>query len=74
VKHLEGEEPEMVTTDVTQQFIDALAVLEGERNADGITALFGPESEVGNIVSPRQFSGVVGARAFGRRTGTPLER
>jgi len=64
VKHLEGEEPEMVTTDVTQQFIDALAVLEGERNADRITALFGPESEVGNIVSPRQFSGVEGARAF----------
>ena len=54
----------MVTTDVTQQFIDALAVLEGERNADRITALFGPESEVGNIVSPRQFSGVEGARAF----------
>ena len=54
----------MVDTDVTQQFIDALAVLERERNAEQITALFGPESEVGNIVSPRQFSGVEGARGF----------
>jgi ketosteroid isomerase-like protein len=64
VEHLEGEEPDMVDTDVTQQFIDALAALERERNAEQITALFGPESEVGNIVSPRQFSGVEGARAF----------
>ena len=54
----------MVDTDVTQQFIDALAALERERNAEQITALFGSESEVGNIVSPRQFSGVEGARAF----------
>jgi ketosteroid isomerase-like protein len=64
VKHPEGEEPDMVDTDVAQQFIDALAALERERNAEQITALFGPESEVGNIVSPRQFSGVEGARAF----------
>jgi limonene-1,2-epoxide hydrolase len=64
VEHLEGEEPDMVDTDVTQQFIDALAALERERNAEQITALFGSESEVGNIVSPRQFSGVEGARAF----------
>jgi ketosteroid isomerase-like protein len=64
VEHPEGEEPDMVDTDVTQQFIDALAALERERNAEQITALFGPESEVGNIVSPRQFSGVEGARAF----------
>jgi len=54
----------MVDTDVTQQFIDALTVLERERNAERITDLFGPESEVGNIVSPRQFSGVEGARTF----------
>src|SRR5918998_4274925 len=63
-KYREGEEPDMVDTDVTQQFIDALAALERERNGERITALFGPESEVGNIVSPRQFSGVEGARAF----------
>ena len=54
----------MVDTDVTQQFIDALAALERKRNAKRITALFGPESEIGNIVSPRQFSGVEGARTF----------
>ena len=54
----------MVDTDVTQQFIDALAALERERNAERITALFRPECEIGNIVSPRQFSGVEGARAF----------
>ena len=46
----------MVDTDVTRQFIDALAALERDRNAERITALFGPESETGNIVSPRQFS------------------
>ena len=54
----------MVDTDLTQQFIDALAALERERNVERMTALFGPESEVGNIVSPRQFSGAEGARAF----------
>lgn len=54
----------MVDTDVTQQFIDALAALERERDVERITALFAPESDVGNIVSPRQFSGVEGARAF----------
>ena len=51
----------MVDTDVTRQFIDALAALERDRNAERITALFGPESEIGNIVSPRQFSGVEGS-------------
>jgi ketosteroid isomerase-like protein len=54
----------MVDTDVTQQFIDALAALERERNLELITVLFSPESEVGNIVSPRQFTGAEGARAF----------
>jgi ketosteroid isomerase-like protein len=64
VKHLEGEEPDMVDTEVTQRFIDALAALEREREVERIVGLFAPESEVGNIVSPRQFSGVEGARAF----------
>jgi ketosteroid isomerase-like protein len=54
----------MVDTEVTQQFIEALAALERQRDAERITELFGPESEVGNIVSPRQFSGVEGAREF----------
>ena len=54
----------MVDTDLTQQFIEALAALERQRDAERITELFGPESEVGNIVSPRQFSGAEGAREF----------
>ena len=54
----------MVDTNITQQFIDALAALERERDVEQIISLFAPESEAGNIVSPRQFSGVEGARAF----------
>jgi ketosteroid isomerase-like protein len=54
----------MVDTDVTQQFIDALAALEREGDVERIAALFAPKSEVGNIVSPRRFSGPEGARTF----------
>src|SRR5215207_6593257 len=54
----------MVETAATQQFIDALAVLERERDVERITGLFAPDSEVGNIISPRRFSAVEGARAF----------
>jgi ketosteroid isomerase-like protein len=54
----------MVETAATQQFIDALAVLEHERDVERITGLFAPDSEVGNIISPRRFSGAAGARAF----------
>lgn len=48
----------------TTQFMDALAVLERDRDVEPIAALFAAESEIGNLVSPRQFSGVEGAREF----------
>lgn len=48
----------------TQRFIDALAALERDRDVERIAGLFTPESEVGNIVSPREFSGPEGARTF----------
>ena len=54
----------MAETETTRQFIAALAALERERNVEQITELFAPESDVGNIVSSREFSGVDGARAF----------
>lgn len=53
-----GEAPE------TQPFIDALAALERARDVAPIAALFTAECEIGNIVSPRRFSGVEGAREF----------
>jgi predicted ester cyclase len=54
----------MNTTSRTEQFISALTTLERDREIDQIAALFGSESEIGNIVSPRQFSGPDGAREF----------
>lgn len=48
----------------TEQFMDALAVLERDRDVEPIASLFAAESEIGNLVSPRQFSGVEGAREF----------
>ena len=48
----------------TEQFMDALGVLERDRDVEPIAALFAAESELGNLVSPRQFSGVEGAREF----------
>ena len=48
----------------TQEFIDALHTLERDRDLEPIVGLFGADSEVGNIVAPRQFSGAEGARDF----------
>jgi hypothetical protein len=62
----------MVETAATQQFIDALAVLERERDVERITGLFAPDSEVGNIVSPRRFSAWREHARSGRRTERPL--
>jgi hypothetical protein len=56
-------------TTITQQFIDALAALERERDLEPITGLFGPDSNIGNIVSPREFSGPDGLAPSGRRIG-----
>ena len=49
---------------LTQQFIDALAALERDGDVERMAGLFTPESEIGNIVSPREFSGPDGARTF----------
>jgi ketosteroid isomerase-like protein len=61
---MEYEEPAMAEAETTRQFIDALQVLERDRDPTGITSLFTENSEVGNIVSSRDFIGLAGARAF----------
>jgi ketosteroid isomerase-like protein len=54
----------MADAETTRQFIDALQVLERDRDPTGITSLFTENSEVGNIVSSRDFIGLEGAREF----------
>ena len=54
----------MAEAETTRQFIDALQVLERDRDPTGITNLFTENSEVGNIVSSRDFIGLEGAREF----------
>ena len=51
-------------TTITQQFIEALASLERDRDLEPMTRLFAADSDIGNIVSPREFSGPDGARTF----------
>jgi ketosteroid isomerase-like protein len=50
--------------ETTRQFIEALQVLERDRDSTGISSLFTENSEVGNIVSSRDFIGLEGAREF----------
>ncbi|MBW3632405.1 MAG: nuclear transport factor 2 family protein [Chloroflexi bacterium] len=54
----------MTDAAIAQQFIDALQVLERDGDPTKIIDLFTENSEVGNIVSSREFSGQEGARAF----------
>ncbi len=49
---------------VARKFVEALGRLEAGRELDGIVALFAPECEVGNVVSPEKFGGRDGAREF----------
>jgi ketosteroid isomerase-like protein len=51
-------------TTIPQQFIEALAALERDRDLEPMRQLFTADSEIGNIVSPREFSGPDGARTF----------
>jgi hypothetical protein len=44
--------------------MDALAALERDRDVEPLAELFAAERETGNLVSPRQFSGVERAREF----------
>ncbi len=49
---------------VARKFVEALGRLEAGRELDGIVAVFAPECEVGNVVSPEKFGGRDGAREF----------
>lgn len=49
---------------LAKRFIEALGRLEAERDLEAITALFGDESEIGNVTSPEKFRGREGAREF----------
>ena len=54
----------MTEAAMTQQFLAALEALERERNLEPMVDVFAADSEIGNIVSLRRFSGPDGARAF----------
>ncbi len=49
---------------VTERFLDALTKLEHDHEVDDLVSLYGEDAQIGNIVSPRQFSGPEGARDF----------
>ena len=49
---------------VARKFVEALGRLEAGRELDDIVAVFAPECEVGNVVSPEKFGGQEGAREF----------
>jgi predicted ester cyclase len=54
----------MAEAETTQQFIEALYVLERDSDPTEMLGLFMENSEVGNIVSTREFIGLEGAREF----------
>jgi len=54
----------MDDTTRAQRFMEALTAVERDRDIEPMASLFGPNSEIGNIVSPHRFSGVDGARQF----------
>ena len=49
---------------IAKKFIEALGSLEAGRELESIVALFAPDCEVGNVVSPEKFHGTEGAREF----------
>ena len=49
---------------VARRFIDALHALERDGDLDTIVGTFAEGCDVGNVVSPRQFTGRDGAREF----------
>lgn len=49
---------------VARRFIDALHALERDGDLDAIVGTFAERCDVGNVVSPRQFTGRNGAREF----------
>ena len=54
----------MTEAATAQRFIDALHELERDRDSTQMMSLFTENSEIGNIVTSREFSGSAGARAF----------
>ena len=54
----------MAEAELTQQFIEALRVLERDSDPTAMLGLFMENSEAGNIVSTREFIGVEGVREF----------
>jgi predicted ester cyclase len=63
----------MSDREVTNRFIDALHALEREHDLESIASLYAAESEIGNVVSPRQFTGPDGARDFWRSYRTTFQ-
>lgn len=49
---------------VTERFLDGLHALERDRAVDGLAELYADGAQIGNVVSPREFSGPEGARDF----------
>ena len=54
----------MTEAETTQQFIKALQVLERDSDPTEMLGLFMENSQVGNIVSTREFIGLEGAHEF----------
>lgn len=49
---------------MAEQFIDALAQLEAERDVEPLVALYSDDAQIGNINTPEGFTGPEGARQF----------
>lgn len=54
----------MTDAETTERFVAALHALERGRDLEPMVGLFGVEADIGNVVSPREFSGLDGAREF----------
>jgi ketosteroid isomerase-like protein len=54
----------MSNAETTDRFVAALHALERDRDVTTIAGLFDEDSEIGNVVSPRDFRGREGAREF----------
>jgi ketosteroid isomerase-like protein len=54
-------------TDLVERFIAALETLEQQRDVEPLADLYATEAEVGNVVTPHEFTGPDGARDFWTR-------
>jgi ketosteroid isomerase-like protein len=53
--------------DLVERFIAALETLEQQRDVEPLADLYAAEAEVGNVVTPHEFTGPDGARDFWTR-------